>query len=38
MNLAADEGDYTPVMIANGKSLNMGKVCSEIEQENFIHL
>ena len=38
MNLAADEGDHTLVMVADGKSLNMGKVCSEIEQENFIHL
>ena len=38
MNLAADKDDHTPVMVANGKSLNMGKVCSEIEQESFIHL
>lgn len=38
MNLAANEDDYTPIMVADGKSLNMGKVCSKIEQENFIHL
>ena len=38
MNLAADKDDHTPVMVADGKSLNMGKVCSEIEQESFIHL
>jgi hypothetical protein len=38
MNLAAKKDDHIPVTIANGKSLNMGKVCSEIEQESFIHL
>ena len=38
MNLATDEDDHTPVLVADGKSLNMGKVCSEIEQEGFIHL
>ena len=38
MNLATDKDDHTPVMIADGKSLNMGKVCSKIEQESFIHL
>ena len=38
MNLATDEGDYIPVTVADGKSLNTGKVCSESEQENFIHL
>ena len=32
MNLAADEGDYTSVTVVDGKSLNMGKVCSEFEQ------
>ena len=31
MNLATNEDDYTSVMVADGKSLNMGKVCSEIE-------
>ena len=30
MNLAADKDDHTPVTVADGKSLNMGKVCSEI--------
>lgn len=38
MNLAAKKDDYAPVTIVDGKSLNMGKVCSETEQENFIHL
>ena len=38
MNLAAEKDDYAPVTIVDGKSLNMGKVCSETEQENFIHL
>ena len=38
MNLATNEDDYTPVMVANGKFLNMGKVCSKTEQESFIHL
>ena len=38
MNLAIDEDDHTPVTIVDGKSLNMGKVCSEIERESFIHL
>ena len=31
MNLAVDEDDHTPVTVVDGKSLNMGKVCSEIE-------
>ena len=38
MNLSADKDDHTPVTVADGKSLNMGKVCSEIEWEIFIHL
>ena len=38
INLATNKDDHTLVMIADGKSLNMGKVCSEIEQESFIHL
>lgn len=38
MNLVAEKDDHTPVMIVDGKSLNMGKVCYEIEQENFIYL
>ena len=38
MNLAAEKNDHTPVMVADGKSLNVGKVCSETEQGNFIHL
>ena len=38
MNLPADEDDYTSVIVVDGISLNMGKVCSESEQENFIHL
>ena len=38
MNLAAEKDDHTPVIITDGNSLNMGKVCSEIEQQNFIHL
>ena len=31
MNLATNKDDHTPVMVANGKSLNMGKVYFEIE-------
>ena len=38
MNLAASKDDHTRVMVADGKSLNMGRVCSKIEQEIFIHL
>jgi hypothetical protein len=38
MNLSTEKDDHTPVMIADGMSLNMGKVCSELEQENFVHL
>ena len=38
MNLAAKKDDHMPVAVADGRMLNMGKVCSEIEQESFIHL
>ena len=38
LHLATDKDDHTPITVADGKSLNMGKVCSEIKQENFIHL
>ena len=38
MNLVVEKDDHALVTIADGKSLNMGKVCSEIEQENFIQL
>ena len=38
MNIPSKKDDYTLVVVADGKSLNMGKVCSKIEKENFIHL
>ena len=38
MNLATEKDGHTLVIIADGKSLNMGMVCSEIEWEYFIHL
>ena len=38
MNLATEKDDYPPVVVADGKILNMGNVCFKIEQENFIHL
>ena len=31
MNLTADEDDHTSVMVSDGKSLKMRKVCSEDE-------
>lgn len=33
MNLAARKGDYRPISIANGKFLNLGKVCYKIDQD-----
>lgn len=38
MNLTTSKDDYIPVTISDGRTLNMGKVCSEIEQEIFFHL
>ncbi len=38
MNVAASKDDHIPIMVADGKTLNMGKVCTEVEQEDFIHL
>lgn len=37
-NIVVKGDDYIPVAIADGKTLNLGKVCSETEQESFIHL
>ena len=27
-----------PIIVVNGRTLSIGKVCSEAEQENFVHL
>lgn len=31
MNLVTSKDDHIPIMVANGKTLNMGKVCIEVE-------
>ena len=38
MKLATDKDDYTPVVVTDGKTLNMGKVCFENEKKSCIHL
>ena len=38
MNLVASKDDHITVMVANGMTLNIEKVCTEVEQENCIHL
>lgn len=38
MNLVANKGDHMLVKVVDGRMLNMGKVCSEIKQESFVHL
>lgn len=38
MNLAAEKDNHVPVEVAEGKSLNMGKVCSETKKESFVRL
>ncbi len=38
MNLATSKDDHIPSMVTDGRTLNMGKVSTEVEQENFIHL
>lgn len=37
-NLIDSKDDYTPITVADGKTLNLGKLCSETEQEFFINL
>lgn len=38
LNLAMNKDGHIPVSIIDGKVLNLGKVCSKVEQENFVHL
>ena len=38
LNLATSKDDHIPIPIFYGRTLNLGKVCSKIEQENFINL
>lgn len=38
MNLTAQKGDYKPIVVAEGRSLNLGKVCSSTKQEAFLKL
>ena len=38
MNPAANKGDHMLVAVANGRTLNMGKVCSKAKQESFVDL
>lgn len=38
MNLATKKGDFEPIEISEGKSLNLGKVCSTTEHNVFIDL
>ena len=37
-NLAVGKDDYVPMIVVEGKALNLGKVCSETDQEIFIPL
>ena len=37
-NLAIGKDDYVLVIVAKGKALDLGKVCSEIDQEIFVSL
>ena len=37
-NLTARKDDYTPVIVANGRTLNLRKVCTNIEYDIFIKL
>ena len=37
-NLAPGKDDYVPVIVAEGTTLNLVKVCSETDQEIFIPL
>ena len=37
-NLTAKRDDYTPITVGNGRNLNLGKVCTNVEQEVFINL
>ena len=38
MNLAINKGDHAPIIVIDGKTLNLGKVCSRIGQEHFVYL
>ena len=38
LNLTTNEDDHTLVTIANGKTLNLEKLCTNIEKEVFIKL
>lgn len=38
LNLATNKDDHILVVVAKGRTLNMGKVCFEIEKENSFHL
>ena len=38
LNIVANKGHHIPVAITNGNTLNLEKVCSKIEKEDFIHL
>ena len=37
-DLTTAKDEYTPITIVGGKTLNLGKVCNEAEQEIFITL
>lgn len=37
-NLITKNDDYTPITVANGRNFNLGKVCTDVEQEVFIKL
>ena len=38
MNLATSKDDHVLVTIADGRTLNLGKVCSQSEQGAFVNL
>lgn len=38
LNLAAKREDSFPITIVDGRTLNLGKVCTEIEQKDFVKL
>ena len=36
--MATNKGDHMPIIVVDGRTLSIGKVCSEVEQESFFHL
>ena len=36
--MIVSKDDYTPIIVVDGKTLNLGKVCIKVEQEVFIRL